>query len=95
MCLTNRATFIPQRRQQVIEFHGQALGVTICEDAWNDENFWPNRRYDRDPVTELIEQGTQVFTQYFRFALHDRQTRFARGYVALDCRCTIKSPSCT
>jgi NAD+ synthase (glutamine-hydrolysing) len=52
--------FHPAEKQQVIDFHGQALGVTICEDAWNDENFWPNRRYDRDPVTELIEQGTQV-----------------------------------
>src|SRR6266403_5126060 len=52
--------FHPAEKQQVIEFHGQALGVSICEDAWNDENFWPNRRYDRDPVTELIEQGTQV-----------------------------------
>jgi NAD+ synthase (glutamine-hydrolysing) len=52
--------FHPAERQQVVEFHGESLGVTICEDAWNDENFWPNRRYDRDPVTELIEQGTQV-----------------------------------
>ena len=52
--------FHPADKQQVLEFHGEALGVTICEDAWNDENFWPNRRYDRDPVTELIEQGTQV-----------------------------------
>jgi len=52
--------FHPAEKQHVLEFHGEALGVTICEDAWNDENFWPNRRYDRDPVTELIEQGTQV-----------------------------------
>jgi NAD+ synthetase len=52
--------FHPAEKQQVLEFHGEALGVTICEDAWNDENFWPNRRYDRDPITELMEQGTQV-----------------------------------
>ncbi|HWZ96923.1 MAG TPA: NAD+ synthase [Candidatus Dormibacteraeota bacterium] len=52
--------FQPAEKQQTLDFHGESLGVTICEDAWNDENFWPNRRYDRDPVTELIEQGTQV-----------------------------------
>jgi NAD+ synthase (glutamine-hydrolysing) len=52
--------FHPAEKQQVVEFHGESLGVTICEDVWNDENFWPNRRYDRDPVTELVEQGTQV-----------------------------------
>ena len=52
--------FQPAEKQQTLSFHGESLGVTICEDAWNDENFWPNRRYDRDPITELLEQGTQV-----------------------------------
>ncbi len=52
--------FHPAEKQQTLDFHGESLGVTICEDAWNDENFWPNRRYDRDPITELMEQGTQV-----------------------------------
>src|SRR5215475_13294931 len=52
--------FHPAEKQQVVEFHGVPLGLTICEDAWNDENFWPNRRYDRDPITEIFQQGTQV-----------------------------------
>jgi len=52
--------FHPAEKQQTVEFHGQSLGVTICEDAWNDENFWPNRRYDRDPIVELFQQGTDV-----------------------------------
>src|SRR5215468_10315540 len=52
--------FHPAEKQQVIEFHGIPLGLTICEDAWNDENFWPNRRYDRDPIVEIFEQGAKV-----------------------------------
>lgn len=52
--------FHPAEKQTVIEFHGKQLGLTICEDAWNDENFWPNRRYDRDPVVELMGQGTDI-----------------------------------
>jgi NAD+ synthase (glutamine-hydrolysing) len=52
--------FHPAEKQTTIEFHGKQLGVTICEDAWNDENFWPNRRYDRDPIVELMKQGTEV-----------------------------------
>ena len=52
--------FHPAEKQQAVEFHGQSLGLTICEDAWNDENFWPNRRYDRDPIVELFQQGTDV-----------------------------------
>jgi len=31
--------FHPAEKQQVLEFQGQQLGVTICEDAWNDEIF--------------------------------------------------------
>ncbi|HJZ63891.1 MAG TPA: NAD+ synthase [Candidatus Acidoferrum sp.] len=52
--------FHPAEKQQVIEFHGVPLGLTICEDAWNDENFWPNKRYDRDPIVEIFEQGAKV-----------------------------------
>jgi NAD+ synthase (glutamine-hydrolysing) len=33
------------------------IGLTICEDAWNDKQFWPHRLYGRDPVDELIQQG--------------------------------------
>src|SRR5580692_1776120 len=33
------------------------IGLTICEDAWNDQQFWPHRLYGRDPVDELMQQG--------------------------------------
>ncbi|MFN7377679.1 MAG: NAD+ synthase [Pseudanabaena sp.] len=29
------------------------IGVTICEDIWNDEKFWGKRNYADDPVAEL------------------------------------------
>ncbi|PZV17682.1 MAG: NAD+ synthase [Pseudanabaena sp.] len=29
------------------------VGVTICEDIWNDEKFWGKRNYADDPVAEL------------------------------------------
>src|SRR5216683_10642 len=52
--------FQPAERQTVFGFSGEQLGITICEDVWNDKNFWANRRYDRDPVAEIIGQGTTV-----------------------------------
>ena len=55
--------FQPARSQRSVEFHGENLGITICEDIWNDKNFWmsPRRQlYDRDPVTELVGQGTAL-----------------------------------
>src|SRR5215471_21641763 len=44
--------FQPAERQTVYDFGDEHLGITICEDVWNDRNFWSNLRYDRDPVTE-------------------------------------------
>lgn len=52
--------FQPARSQQVFPFAGEQLGITVCEDIWNDKNFWVNRLYDRDPVAELVGQGTTL-----------------------------------
>ncbi|MGD0815110.1 MAG: NAD+ synthase [Verrucomicrobiota bacterium] len=38
---------------------GSACGLTICEDIWNDENFWPQRRYPADPVASLVSAGVE------------------------------------
>src|ERR1700730_12077029 len=53
--------FQPAERQSIYDFGNEHLGITICEDVWNDKNFWPNCLYDRDPVTELLGQGTTLF----------------------------------
>jgi NAD+ synthase (glutamine-hydrolysing) len=52
--------FEPARRVEPFVFNGKKLGITICEDIWNDEDFWPDRLYLRDPVKELISQGAEV-----------------------------------
>ena len=48
--------FAPSRGQQVVELDGVRLAITICEDAWNDKNFWPQRLYKVDPMEELMRQ---------------------------------------
>ena len=65
-------------------FGDENLGITICEDVWNDKTFWANRRYERDPVTELAAQGTTVIINISAFSLHDRQAGVAGGHVAID-----------
>ena len=37
-----------------------ALGISICEDIWNDRDFWKRRRYHHDPVEELVRAGAQA-----------------------------------
>ena len=48
--------FSPAGPQKVIELDGVRLAITICEDAWNDKNFWPRRLYTVDPMEELMRQ---------------------------------------
>ena len=52
--------FAAARSQQVIELDGVRLAITICEDAWNDKNFWPRRLYAVDPIEELMRQQPAV-----------------------------------
>ncbi len=39
------------------EFKGEKLGISICEDIWNDADFWSTRRYKNDPVQILLDKG--------------------------------------
>ena len=42
------------------ELEGSRLGITICEDVWNDKSFWETRFYARDPVEESVRGGASV-----------------------------------
>ena len=48
--------FSAAHSQKVIELDGVRLGITICEDAWNDKTFWPRRLYSIDPMEEIKAQ---------------------------------------
>lgn len=52
--------FEPARENRPVEFDAGAVGLTICEDIWNDEDFWPERRYTHNPPMELAEAGAGV-----------------------------------
>lgn len=49
--------FAAAQEQQTVELDGVRLAITICEDAWNDKNFWPRRLYKFDPMLELMRQN--------------------------------------
>jgi NAD+ synthase (glutamine-hydrolysing) len=48
--------FEPAKHQALTMVKGQAIAITICEDAWNDKMFWPRQMYAVDPVDELMRQ---------------------------------------
>lgn len=45
--------FQPADANLPVDFGGQKLGLTICEDIWNSQDYWPVRLYDRDPIAKL------------------------------------------
>ena len=48
--------FQPAESQSLFALGGEVLAITICEDAWNDKDFWPERFYSNDPVEKLMAQ---------------------------------------
>jgi NAD+ synthase (glutamine-hydrolysing) len=36
------------------------IGVTICEDLWNDEEFWGKRNYAINPIADLAQIGVDI-----------------------------------
>jgi len=40
----------------IVRTRGLTLAVTICEDAWNDKDYWDTRTYARDPLEEAAAQ---------------------------------------
>ena len=36
------------------------IGVTICEDLWNDEQFWGKRSYEINPIADLAELEVDI-----------------------------------
>jgi NAD+ synthase (glutamine-hydrolysing) len=52
--------FEPSRVRHLFPLGSQRLGVSICEDFWNDKTYWKERLYPHDPADELIEMGASV-----------------------------------
>jgi NAD+ synthase (glutamine-hydrolysing) len=52
--------FDAARGNHIYEFKGEKLGISICEDIWNDADYWHIRRYNYDPVENLIKEGATI-----------------------------------
>ncbi len=52
--------FVPGEREVLFPFRGRRVALTICEDAWNDKQFWERRLYRQDPVEDMARSGAEV-----------------------------------
>ena len=78
--------FEPADRCRPVEWRGLRLGLHICEDMWNNEDWAPYHLYDRNPIDALGEQGADVFINIsaspFYAGKHDVRNRL----IAESCR---------
>ena len=51
--------FEPSSSQSTVKISGQCVGVTICEDVWNDADAVPRRLYHLDPLQLAVDKGAQ------------------------------------
>ncbi len=56
-----RRYFEPGPRVDITPFQNEKLGISICEDLWNDEELFSRQLYHDNPIPELAERGATVF----------------------------------
>jgi NAD+ synthase (glutamine-hydrolysing) len=73
--------FEPASSQSLVELNGDPIAITICEDAWNDKNFWPRQLYPIDPVDALMQewQGQGSLNERPRIILNISASPFWQG----------------
>lgn len=51
--------FEPSKNILPADFDNRKIAVTICEDAWNDKDFWVHRKYENDPIELLSKMNAE------------------------------------
>jgi len=52
--------FDPAPEIRVMPFDDEVLGISICEDAWNDPELWPKKVYPSDPIETMARKGATI-----------------------------------
>ncbi len=68
--------FEPGVSAGLYDLGGHRLGVTICEDVWNDKNFQKKQVYARDPIEETVGSGADVLLNIASSPFSTEKIRF-------------------
>ena len=75
--------FEPGDAGLVVPFRGERLGLSICEDLWNDKDFWRTRRlYREDPGDEMVRRGATLILNISASPFNEGKPRFRRRMLA-------------
>ena len=78
--------FEPADKQSAITLDGSTAALTICEDAWNDKQFWERRLYSRDPVEEMAQQDARILISINASPYHMHKRALRREIFATTAR---------
>ena len=75
--------FEPAKAPTLARLAGRKAGLTICEDLWNDKDFWRVRRlYRVDPGEELLARGADVVVNVSASPFSEGKPRLRRRMLA-------------
>ncbi|MFN3243461.1 MAG: NAD+ synthase [Planctomycetota bacterium] len=66
----------------VVDVAGVRVGVVVCEDGWNDEQFFGRRSYAIDPVERVVQAGAELVVNL-------SASPWARGRTAFRARMVV------
>ena len=71
--------FEPGHQSNEFSLPSLKIGVTICEDLWNDEQFWGKRSYEVNPIEDLANLGVDAIVNLSAspYTLNKQKTREA------------------
>lgn len=78
--------FVPAERQEPFALDGRRMALVICEDAWNDKQFWERPLYRRDPVGELAHEGAEILVSINASPYHMGKRALRREIFAATAR---------
>ena len=73
--------FEPGNEDSVVKFKDHTLGISICEDAWNDPALWPRRTYHHDPIEFMAKRGADVIINIAASPFHRGKERLRYDIV--------------
>jgi NAD+ synthase (glutamine-hydrolysing) len=73
--------FEPGMVDSVVKFKDTILGISVCEDAWNDPALWPRRTYHHDPIETMAKNGARIIINIAASPFHRGKERLRYDIV--------------
>ncbi len=70
-----------QKNDGLIEINGLKYAIVICEDGWNDKDFFTNPMYGFDPVEILVKSKPEIVSSIESCLVYDMVLRLSGRFA--------------